>query len=117
MAQTELAVACFRLGPFRLAIEASQVVRILADNDEDKACCADAEQTIAGLTVSSDEPVRIMVLRQGRYMRVNQPVTLVKLPLQTIYPLPALVAVRMQSANIKAFSLDEDCVTLLVVIP
>ena len=120
--QAELAVVCFQVGDFRLAIEADQVTRILGSNmenfseQEDGRWRAMTEVKISGLADSDDKAARFLLLKQGGYMRVCEPVELARLPLHSLRPLPLLAAARMQIGNVKALCLNGDCLILLLVI-
>ena len=110
MAQADtLEIVSFAAGAYRLAVEAQQIDALLNDGPETLV----AVETLLGLPLVEAGPRRC--LRVGKYrVSVSEPVDLRALSVDSIYPLPELVARRIQIRGVRALVIEAHEAMLLL---
>lgn len=112
-----LEVVSFMAGGYRFAVEAAQVASL--QSAEISAAVPTAEQVfgMSGGASSNHGGHRILLMKHpaGDYaVRVSAPVELLKLSIDTIHPLPDLIAAHNTLAGICGLVLGAEGMTLLV---
>ena len=109
MAQADtLEIVSFAAGAYRLAVEAQQIDALL----DDTPAAAVAIEALLGLPLT--EAAQRRCLRVGEdLVGVSEPVELRSLPADHFYPLPELVARRIQIKGVRALALEENAALLL----
>ena len=110
MTQAEtLAIVSFAAGAYRFAVEAQQVGALL---DDDTPALLTIESLLGLPRVAADQRrcLRIGECRLG----VSEPVALRALAVDQFYPLPELVARRIQLKGVRALALEENGALLLL---
>ncbi len=106
-----LAMVFFRVGDVRFAIEASAVTAMLPMQPDIPAFA-----TVMELTPGS-APRRVLSLRSAGGVQsyvVEEPVETGDLAVQSIHPLPGLLAARLRIPQIRALAWDDQGLTVLV---
>ncbi len=110
-----LEVVSFMAGGYRCAVEAEQVRTQLPA--QDSASVPTAEQLLGLPCDETQNARRTLLLKHpaGDYaVTVSDPVELRGLQIDTIYPLPPLIAARNRLVGLRGLALDAEGVTLLV---
>ena len=110
MAQADtLAIVSFTAGAYRFSVEAQQIDALL----DDTPAAAVAIEALLGLPLT--EAAQRRCLRVGEdLVGVSEPVELRSLPADHFYPLPELVARRIQIKGVRALALEENSALLLL---
>ncbi|MBF0191215.1 MAG: hypothetical protein HQL99_08815 [Magnetococcales bacterium] len=111
---TSLNVVLFSLGKWRVGLEAKRVrgCRLATGGEEKRQPCLDLEERL-GLSVDADAPVTQRMLLEIVHpdhpltWRVGGPVVLHALPVETIHPLPRLLAARTALPGLRALALTD----------
>jgi len=103
-----LAIVSFTAGAYRFSVEAQQIDALL----DDTPAAAVAIEALLGLPLT--EAAQRRCLRVGEdLVGVSEPVELRSLPADHFYPLPELVARRIQIKGVRALALEENAALLL----
>ena len=103
-----LAIVSFTAGAYRFSVEAQQIDALL----DDTPAAAVAIEALLGLPLT--EAAQRRCLRVGEdQVGVSEPVELRSLPADHFYPLPELVARRIQIKDVRALALEENAALLL----
>jgi len=110
MAQAEtIEIVSFAAGACRFAVEAQQVEALLSDGPQTLV----AVESLLGLPLL--ETAARPCLRLGKYrVSVNEPIDLRSLSVDSIYPLPEPVALRIQIKGVRALVLEAHGAMLLL---
>lgn len=104
-----LEIVSFAAGACRFAVEAQQIEALLQD---EPGPAVDVE---ALLRLPRVEAARRRCLRiGGRIVRVSEPLDLRSLPVDRLFPLPELVALRIRIEGVRALALDAHGAMLLL---
>ncbi|MDO9104933.1 MAG: hypothetical protein Q7U57_08225 [Methylovulum sp.] len=113
-----LTVVSFKAGGHRFAVEAAQVHTQLSVETSDTVLTA---EQLLGLPVYEDlqnrasRSILLMKHPAGNYaMAVSNPVELLLLEINAIYPLPALIVARNTLAGIRGLAIGSSGITVLV---
>lgn len=113
MSDAALDVVLFGFGACRLGVEARQ---IRASRPAPATEGHVAIETLLGLPVPSPSRPHLLTVKQpdrDRDLLIATPVEMVGLPVDTIHPLPPLLAARTQLHGLRALAVAEGRVTLL----
>ena len=103
-----LAIVSFTAGAYRFSVEAQQIDALL----DDTPAATVAIEALLGLPLT--EAAQRRCLRVGEdLVGVSEPVELRSLPADHFYPLPELVARRIQIKGVRALALEENAALLL----
>ncbi len=105
-----LEVVSFKAGAFRFAVEARQIEGMLSE----MPAAAVTVESLLGLPLAEGAQRRCLRVGVGFCVEVSEPLALRRLPSESLYPLPELVATRIQIKVVKALALEADGVTLLI---
>ena len=104
-----LEIVSFAAGSFRFAVEAAQIKGMFSEPPKTLV----AVETLLGLP--------LLEAAQRRYLRVgalcvavSEPLDLRPLPVENVFPLPELVAARIQIKGVAGLALETDGATLLL---
>lgn len=104
-----LAIVSFAAGACRFAVEARQIDALL----DGASPATVAVESLLGLPV--DDVTARRCLRIGNYsVAVSEPLDLRSLPVDRLFPLPELVALRIEIKGVRALALEADGARLLV---
>lgn len=110
MAQADtLAIVSFAAGAWRFAVEAQQIAAL----GHELPPTLVAIESLLGLPIDQTGPRRCLRVGEQR-VGVSEPVDLRELPVDSVHPLPELVAQRIQIKGVRALAFDAHGALLLL---